>query len=145
MLPAQHRMRRSEDFALAVRRGARAGSPLLVAHLLHPDVKVDATPAAPGPVAQKRSALMGQDAEVARIGLVVSKAVGGAVVRTRVKRRLRAQLAARLGRLPTGSLLVVRANAAAAGADSAALGLALDQVLARVLDRVPATPAAVRR
>ncbi len=123
MLPAEHRMRRSEDFALAVRRGTRAGSPQLVAHLL----------LAVGPDAQKRSAHMGQDPAVARVGLVVSKAVGTAVVRGRVKRRLRALLSARLDRLPAGSLLVVRANPPAAHATSAELATSLDRVLSRVL------------
>ncbi len=63
-------------------------------------------------------------------GLVVSKAVGGAVVRTRVKRRLRHLLAARASGLPPGSRLVVRANPSAAGASSADLGADLDRALA---------------
>ncbi|MDI5982883.1 ribonuclease P protein component, partial [Amycolatopsis magusensis] len=33
MLPTEHRLRRREDFATAVRRGRRAGRPLLVVHL----------------------------------------------------------------------------------------------------------------
>jgi len=76
---------------------------------------------------------MGPDPVVARVGFVVSKAVGGAVVRTRVKRRLRAVLAQRLERLPAGSLLVVRANPAAAEATSAELARSVDRVLERVL------------
>jgi ribonuclease P protein component len=70
-----------------------------------------------------------------RVGFVVSKAVGGAVVRNRVKRRLRAQMAARLDRLPTGSDLVVRANPLAAQAISADLGRDLDGLLERLLGR----------
>ena len=76
---------------------------------------------------------MGPDPDVARVGLVVSKAVGGAVVRTRVKRRLRAVLSDRLAVLPPGSLLVVRANPAAAEASSAELARSVDRVLERVL------------
>lgn len=76
---------------------------------------------------------MGPDPAVARVGFVVSKAVGGAVVRTRVKRRLRAVLSDRLGLLPAGSLLVVRANPAAADASSAELARSVDRVLERVL------------
>ncbi len=76
---------------------------------------------------------MGPDPVEARVGFVVSKAVGGAVVRTRVKRRLRAVLAERLALLPAGSLLVVRANPAAAEATSAELARSVDRVLERVL------------
>jgi ribonuclease P protein component len=116
-------MRRSEEFALAVRRGARAGTPHLVAHLL----------LAGASDAQKRRPPMAQDPAVSRVGLVVSKAVGGAVVRTRVKRRLRALLAERLNELPAGALLVVRANPAAADATSAQLAASLDRALKRLL------------
>ena len=125
-------MRRRDEFAVTVRRGARAGSRHVVAHLLvaAPDV-------------QERSAPMRSDPAVARVGFVVSKAVGGAVVRTRVKRRLRGVLAGRLDRLPAGSLLVVRANPAAALATSDELARSVDRVLDRVLAGVP-DPAATR-
>lgn len=63
---------------------------------------------------------------------MVSKAVGGAVIRTQVKRRLRHLLAARLPSLPSGTLLVVRALPAAATADSTALGADLDAALERL-------------
>lgn len=62
----------------------------------------------------------------------MSKAVGGAVIRTQVKRRLRHLLAARLPALPAGAILVVRALPAAAAADSAALGSDLDRALERL-------------
>lgn len=45
----------------------------------------------------------------ARAGVVVGRNVGGAVVRSRVKRRLREVLRARLDALPDGSLTVIRA------------------------------------
>lgn len=54
--------------------------------------------------------------EQPRVGLVVSKAVGGAVVRNRVKRRLRHLLREALPSLSAGELLVVRALPAAGGA-----------------------------
>ena len=66
-------------------------------------------------------------------GLVVSKAVGGSVVRHRVARRLRHLLATRLPSLPTGTRLVVRAAPAAATATSADLGADLDRALARLV------------
>ena len=66
------------------------------------------------------------------VGFVVSKAVGGSVVRHRVSRRLRAQVAERLDRLPVGSGTVVRALPGSAEASSAQLGAALDKALSRL-------------
>lgn len=67
-----------------------------------------------------------------RVGFVVSKAVGNSVVRHRVVRRLRAQMAERIASVPAGTDLVIRANPAAAQAKSTDLGAALDTALARV-------------
>ena len=75
----------------------------------------------------------------ALVGLVVSRAVGPAVTRTRVKRRLRHLTAQRLERLSPGSLLVLRANPPAATATSAELGADLDRALDRAL-RPAASP-----
>lgn len=111
MLPAPHRMRRSVDFTLAVRRGRRSGSAHLAVHLM----------------------MMPDCDRPARVGVVVNKAVGTAVTRTRVKRRLRALAAERVQRLPLGSLVVVRANPASAGALFATLAADLDRALDRVL------------
>lgn len=69
---------------------------------------------------------------VARAGFVVGRAVGGSVVRHRTVRRLRHLVRDRLGLLPAGSLLVVRALPPAAEADSAALGRDLDLALDRL-------------
>jgi ribonuclease P protein component len=66
------------------------------------------------------------------VGFVVGKAVGGSVVRNRVKRRLRHLTAARLDRLAGGSALVVRALPPAAAASYADLGADLDKCLDRV-------------
>lgn len=78
----------------------------------------------------------GREQQPTRIGLVVSKAVGNAVVRNRVARRLRHQLSARLGddsALPANGIdVVVRAQPSAATADSVDLGVELDRLLARV-------------
>jgi ribonuclease P protein component len=63
---------------------------------------------------------------------VVSKAVGNSVVRHRVARRLRHLVSARLGTLPAGSALVVRALPPSAGASSAELGADLDAALRRL-------------
>jgi ribonuclease P protein component len=107
-------LRTSRDFSQVVRGGRRAGRPLLTVHL--ETVRIDETPGA-APVA----------------GLVVSKAVGGSVVRHRVARRLRHLLATRLPGLPAGTRLVVRAAPAAASATSADLGADLDRALARLV------------
>jgi ribonuclease P protein component len=107
VLPAAHRMRRSADFERAVRSGARAGRNTLVVHL------VTRTDPGPGPA----------------VGFVVSKGVGNAVVRNRVKRRLRALASDRLADLPRDADLVVRALAPAATVDYATLGHDLDGAL----------------
>ena len=107
------------DFAATIRgRGtARHGSRLLVVHTRSADPsRTDACAQYPP-----------------RVGLVVSKAVGNAVTRTRVKRRLRAQMAALVGGLPGGTDVVIRANPASATATSAELGGALRRCLRQVL------------
>ncbi|MDO5067577.1 MAG: ribonuclease P protein component [Propionibacteriaceae bacterium] len=91
MLPRSRRLRRSVDFTETFRRGARAGTPSVVVHV------AVAAQNPPGP---------------ARVGFVVSKAVGNAVIRNRVKRRLRHLVASRPE--TTGLDVVVRALPAAA-------------------------------
>lgn len=98
-----------------VRRGRRAGRPLLTLHVLLDDGAGDPARDAP-----------------ARAGLVVGRAVGGSVVRSRTSRRLRHLLRDRLPVLPPGARLVVRAAPAAGTAGSAALGADLDAALARL-------------
>jgi len=56
------------------------------------------------------------EAEPARVGMVVSKAVGNAVLRNRVRRRLRHLVRDRLDGLAPSSVLVVRALPASAAA-----------------------------
>ena len=72
------------------------------------------------------------------VGFVVSKAVGGSVVRNRVERRLRHLVRDRLGALPGGCRVVVRANPAAAGATHEQLDRDLAGALERVLREAPA-------
>ena len=86
MLPSAHRLRRSEDFRLAIRQGVRTGRDTIVVHMTRE----------------------GGD-DLARAGLVVSKSIGNAVVRNGVKRRLRNVLRAPIAEQPPGTLLVVRA------------------------------------
>lgn len=120
MLPTENRLRRREDFAAAVRRGRRAGRPLLVVHLRSHTGDTDPHAA-------------GGDDSPARAGFVVSKAIGNAVVRNHVKRRLRHLMRDRLGLLPAGSLVVVRALPGAGEADHDGLVRDLDTALRRLL------------
>ncbi|MDQ1009667.1 ribonuclease P protein component [Streptomyces sp. V4I23] len=63
----------------------------------------------------------------------MSKAVGGAVIRNKVKRRLRHLIRDRLSELPPGSLVVVRALPGAGDAEHAQLARDLDAALQRLL------------
>jgi ribonuclease P protein component len=69
-------------------------------------------------------------AMTARAGFVVSKAVGNAVVRNKVRRRLRHLVRPLLADLPDGTTLVVRALPAAATAAFSALSQDLEAALA---------------
>ncbi|GAA4962531.1 ribonuclease P protein component [Kineococcus glutinatus] len=109
MLPAARRLNRRDDFTLVLRGGRRAGARRVVLHY--------AATGTTGP---------------ARVGFVVSKAVGDSVQRHRTQRQLRHLCAARLDELPTGGLLVVRALPAAAGSTSTELGADLDRGLRRL-------------
>ena len=115
MLPAESRMRRQRDFADAVRRGSRSGRTLLTGHLLVPAGAEEDIPP--------------------RAGFVVGRPVGGAVVRNRVRRRLRALVREYLSSLPGGSLLVVRAHPQAATARQADLAAELDLVMSALMRR----------
>jgi ribonuclease P protein component len=64
----------------------------------------------------------------ARVGFTVSSKVGNAVVRNRVRRRLRELYRKRRQALPKGLDVVVIAKRAAAEADSAQLGAELEQL-----------------
>ncbi|QCC78543.1 ribonuclease P protein component [Nocardioides daphniae] len=67
-----------------------------------------------------------------QVGFVVSKAVGNAVVRNRVQRRLRHLTREHLQELPGRGVLVVRANPAAAEASYATLKGDLTKGLVRL-------------
>lgn len=67
-----------------------------------------------------------------RVGLVVSKSVGNAVVRHRVSRRLRHVMADFLTLLPEGTDVVLRARPAAAGASSTELAADVRSGLRRI-------------
>ena len=119
MLPKAARMRSSGEFRDAVRSGVRTARRTLVVH---------ATSTAETDV---------------KVGFVVSKAVGNAVTRNRVKRRLRHLCRTELAATPGGTRIVVRALPGAAdhlsdlGAD---LPRAWGKAMARVRHRDQAGP-----
>jgi ribonuclease P protein component len=129
VLPSENRLRRRQDFATAVRRGRRAGRPLLVVHL-------SGGARGSGVRDGTHPHSVGEGSPPARAGFVVSKAVGGAVTRNLVKRRLRHLLRQRLSLLPPGSLVVVRALSGSGEADYRQLARDLDAALERLLGRV---------
>jgi ribonuclease P protein component len=120
VLERRHRLTTAAGFSSATRSGRRAGTATLVLHLAVSETPADTAP---------------------RVGFVVGRGVGNAVVRNRVRRRLRHLLGARLEALPDGSLLVARALPAAAEASYAVLGRDVDRALGR-LGRPATTPAA---
>jgi ribonuclease P protein component len=109
-------MTRSTEFSTTVSKGVRSAQPDLVLHLAY---AVD-DPSGP------------------RVGLVVSKAVGNAVVRHRVSRRLRHSVYPMLDQLQPGHRLVIRALPGAATATSARLAHELSAALRRARPRVEA-------
>jgi ribonuclease P protein component len=121
VLPGEARLTRSQDFTAAMRGGRRAGRPLVVVHLARDVASEPAVPAKVGP------------ANPAKVGFVTSKAVGPAVVRNRVRRRLRHVMAERLGALPAGAIVVVRALPASAAASSRELATDVDRALSRLV------------
>jgi ribonuclease P protein component len=123
VLPATARLRQRAEFTTTVRRGRRGRSGLLAVH-------VDRSPASE----------FAEPSGASRVGFVVSRAVGPAVVRNRVLRRLRHLMAARLDQLPGGSRVVVRAFPPASIATSAGLGEALDRALAHALGQAVTRP-----
>nr|WP_245974331.1 ribonuclease P protein component [Thermomonospora umbrina] len=129
-------MRRRDEFTLTVRRGRRAGRPHVVVHLLRRNDSAEGATAVP--VSERSAGGARSDVEGAgtpRAGFIVGRNVGNAVVRNKVRRRLRHLVARDLDRLPPGSLLVVRANPAAASARHDELAADLESALDRLLRR----------
>ena len=102
-------MRRPADFRSAMRRGRRTGTQTVVVYV----------------------ALTGDAQSMA--GFAVSKTVGGAVIRNRVTRRLRAILTELLPTVPTGCHVVVRALPESAAVSFETLKSDVSHALARSL------------
>jgi len=105
-----------------VRHGVRAGRRTVVVHALQLDAPAEGL-------------VNGSGGNDRRVGFVVSKTVGSAVRRNRVRRRLRHLASAHLRDLPAHTLVVVRAlpPAAAAGPE---LGTDLSTAWATALSRL---------
>jgi ribonuclease P protein component len=110
VLTRENRLTSSQRFSRTARHGRRAGTRTVVVHL---EIEVGLTQP--------------------QVGLVVSKAVGPAVKRNVVKRRLRHLARERISSLPGSAVLVVRALPGAGGASYAELAEDLDRALRRVL------------
>jgi ribonuclease P protein component len=104
VLAKANRIVRGDDFRRIVRTGRRAGGPLAVVHRARPE------------------------AAVARFGFIVSKQVGNAVVRNRVKRRLSEIVRADLAAIEPADI-VIRALPAAGQADFATLRAGISALL----------------
>ena len=115
MLAAPHRLRRSADFTLTVRQGARAGRSNLVVHCLLRHVD-----------------------EPVRVGFTVGSTVGNSVVRHRISRQLREIIKPLIASLPAGTTIVVRALPGAAKCDHDALVAELSGGLAAALKKASA-------
>ena len=113
MLPASARLNRPEEIRATVRSGVRVGRPSLVVHALAKET--------PPP----------------RAGFVVSKRVGGAVVRNRVKRRLRHLVASELA--GAGAVDVVVRALPGAGSEPDRLAADLQSAWRAAVRKVEAT------
>ena len=124
MLAARNRLRTPTDFSTTVRSGVRNGRRNVVLY----------------------AAAIAAD-EPSRIGFIVSKSVGNAVVRNLVKRRLREAGALSLQEYGTGFAIVVRALPASASATwdelLADYNAALETTMRRLSGRLPRAASSV--
>lgn len=120
MLPSQHKLHRSGDFAVTVRRGRRLGRRTIVLH--YRDVAVDGGHDADAQISRSGGP---------RVGFVVSKGVGNSVVRHAVTRKLRHVVLPLLDDVPSGVDMVIRALPAAATATSEELAADVRKALSR--------------
>lgn len=118
MLAATHRLRSGADFTHTVRSGARQGRRNVVLYVVR------------------------SEGQPSRFGFIVSKAVGNAVARNLVKRRLREAAAITARLRPVGLDVVVRALPASSGASWSELSEDYESALGAVLRRLERDSAA---
>ena len=114
MLPTSNKLTSPTQFRRTIKRGRRVGSHTVVVHAY--DTTSEAELVTTGP----------------RFGLVVSKAVGTAVIRHRTSRRLRHVCMALADELPANLDIVIRALPPSSQASSAELEKDLRSALQRV-------------
>jgi len=154
MLAATDRLRRRDEFSATVAGGRRSVRGAVVVHAAsRPPTTVEPAGAdavetrveqIPQAVLSTSNSTRNRAKPSVRAGFVVSKAVGGAVVRNRVRRRLRHLMCSRLDLLPDRTDVVVRALPGAANRTYAALGADLDGALSTIV-KGPIRPARSRR
>lgn len=113
MLPKINRLVSSSEFSRATKSGLRTTSPAFVSYLY---------------INREN----GSENDAPRAGLIISKAVGGSVVRHLVARKIRHTISANLNKLPQGSLLVVRALTPAAQSD---INTEITQAISKLLEK----------
>jgi ribonuclease P protein component len=122
----ERRVRRASDFARIRHEGRSvAGARLTLAYVRR------ARPSDPASGESPAEYVGPQPAALARVGFIVGKRVGGAVVRNRVRRRLREQMRRHLTMLQPGYDLVLIARPLAAAASGADLARDLETLLRR--------------
>jgi ribonuclease P protein component len=113
LLPPHNRLRLTRHYQRATRLGARGRGELVVVHVAADEA--------------------GDVSKPPRVGIIVGRVVGSAVIRNAVQRRLRHLMRERLDRVPAGSLVVVRALGGTGGVPSAVLASDLDTALDRAV------------
>ncbi|WP_438354800.1 ribonuclease P protein component [Microbacterium sp. CJ88] len=108
MLARPNRLTRGADYRAVVRRGRRCAATHTVTYVISSD-----------------------EQRAVRVGFIVSKQVGSAVVRNTVRRRLKAVCAEALHTLRPGSDIVIRALPGSADAPFDALRAEVSRCLAR--------------
>ena len=116
VLPTRHKLSSSEAFKTTIRKGKRAGGGTVVVHVLLPSNDQI-------------------EAYAPRFGLVVSKAVGNAVIRHAVSRKLRHILYGLAPEVPHGTMVVVRALPQAASKSMKELTADVHRVYRKALRR----------
>ncbi|WP_081611644.1 MULTISPECIES: ribonuclease P protein component [Leucobacter] len=134
-MPAKrHRVTRGEDYRFAVRTGRRVGGAYCITHavLRSPTGRLDASSQAGAPAGGGERAEGSDPVPPARFGFIISKAVGNAVTRNLVRRRMKSVVERRIRSGIRGVDVVFRALPAAAGAPFSEL----EREMNRALDRV---------
>ncbi|MDY6810113.1 MAG: ribonuclease P protein component [Actinomycetota bacterium] len=144
MVAAAHRISRGSDFDRTLKSGVRVTTRDLVIHVLPLDTSVppdpakglvgERTPARRTRAQRTRGERTPGPATVGGpwLGLIVSKAVGNAVIRHRVARRLRAAFADVCDRFPVPeTMMVIRARPSSAVLGSPELAVQITEALAR--------------